>query len=87
MTQSEKFFHELQLEDYEIKMLYEQNKCRDEHSDVIEQPLCNALDKFREDFEGESLMLFDLFLLQEIARRWVESTPHQAYIRGANYYK
>lgn len=87
MSLSEKFFHELQLEDYELKMLYEQNKLREESFDDVKQPLCNAIDKFREDFEGESLMLFELFLLQEIARRWMDSAPHQAYIRGAGYYK
>ena len=87
MTQSERFFHELQLEDYELKMLYEQNKLREESFDDVKQPLCNAIDKFREDFEGESLMLFDLFLLQEIARRWVDSTSNQVYIRGPGYYK
>ena len=87
MTQSERFFQELELVDYELRMLYEQNMHRDEPTEEVKQPLCNALDKFREDFTGESLVLFDLFILEEIARRWVVSTPHGAYIRGAGYYR
>ena len=89
LTLSNSFFHELELEDYELKMLYQQNMHRDELSDDVKQPLCNALDKFRDEYENEPMALFDLFLLQEIARRWTtgDCLNKGAYVRGAGYYR